>query len=57
MNRIEQPYSKPRIALKLKIDLNDKLVKKLGIKKSDLFCHVEQLLLMLGILTVVVRDI
>ena len=40
MNKIEQPYSKPRIALRIKIDLNDKSIKKLWIKKSDLFCHV-----------------
>ena len=40
MNRIEQPYSKPRTTLKIETDLNDKPIKKLWIKKSDLFYHV-----------------
>ena len=40
MNRFEQPYSKPRTAPRIKIYLNDKLVRKLWIKKLDLFCHV-----------------
>ena len=40
MNKIEQFYSKPRTAFRIKIDLNDKPIKKLWIKKSNLFCHV-----------------
>ena len=33
MNKIEQPYYKPRTALRTKIDLSDKPVKKLWIEK------------------------
>ena len=40
MNRIEQPYYKPRTVPQLKIDLDNKPVKKLWIRKSYLFCHV-----------------
>ena len=37
MNKIEQLYSKPRTAPKIKIDLNDKPVKKLWIKNHIYF--------------------
>ena len=40
MNKIEQLYFKSRTAPRTKIDLSDKLVKKLWIKKSYLTCQV-----------------
>ena len=40
MNRMEQPYFKPRTVPKHKIDLDNKSAKKLWIRRSDLFCHV-----------------
>ena len=40
MNKIEQPYYKPKTTPRTKIDLIDKPVKKLQIKKSHLTCQV-----------------
>ena len=40
MNSVEQPYYKSRTAPKHKIDLKNKFVKKIWVKKSDLNCYV-----------------
>ena len=44
MNRIEKPYFKPRIASKIKIKLNNKLVKKYGLKNQIYFVMLLTLL-------------
>ena len=40
MNRVEQPYYKPRTVYEHKIDLKNKSVKKIWVKKSYLNCCV-----------------
>ena len=40
MNRMKQPYYKPRTAPKHKINLKNKFINKIWVKKSDLNCCV-----------------